>query len=127
MAIETTYFVSMSFPDRLAAIRKERGFTQSQMAEKIGVHVSQLKRYEAGVSQPPIEVFRRVALALNVSADALLFEPSERGPDKDDLKLQFEAVSKLSKKELDTVRTVIDSILLMHDARRYTAKVEKVA
>ncbi len=117
----------MSFPDRLAAIRKERGLTQNQMAEKIGVHVSQLKRYEAGVSQPTIEVFRRVALALNVSADALLFEPSERGPDKDDLKLQFEAVSKLSEKELDTVKTVIDSILLMHDARRYTAKVEKAA
>ena len=42
------------------------------------------------------------------------------------LKLQFEAVSKLSKKERETVKTVIDSILLMHDAKRYTSK-ERVA
>lgn len=61
------------------------------MADKIGMHVSQLKRYEAGASQPTIDVFRRIALALNVSADMLLFEPDERGPDER-LKLQFEAV-----------------------------------
>ena len=67
------------------------------------MHVSQFKRYEAGASQPTIEVFRRLALALNVSADTLLFEPSERGPQKEDLKLQFEAISKLSKK----VKTII--------------------
>ena len=54
--------------------------------------------------------------------DVLLFEPEERGPIKSDLKLQFEAVSKLPKKEQETVRTVIDSILLMHDAKRYTNK-----
>ena len=50
------FCLPMSFPERLAALRKESGFTQQQMADKIGMHVSQLKRYESGASQPTIEV-----------------------------------------------------------------------
>ncbi len=111
--------LSMSFPQRLASFRKESGLTQQQMADKIGMHVSQFKRYEAGTSQPTIEVFRRIALALSVSADTLLFEENERGPDER-LKLQFEAVSKLDPKEREAIETVIASVLHMHDAKRWT-------
>lgn len=114
----TTFVLSMSFPERLAALRKERAFTQQQMAEKIGMHVSQLKRYESGSSQPTIEVFRRIALALNVSADMLLFEEGERGPDES-LKLQFEAVSHLDEHEREAVQTMIAGVLHMHDAKRW--------
>lgn len=119
MATETTFVLPMSFPERLAALRKENGFTQQQMADKIGMHVSQLKRYESGASQPTIEVFRRIALALNVSADMLLFEQDERGPDER-LKLQFEAMSKLDEKEREAVETMIAGVLHMHDAKRWT-------
>jgi transcriptional regulator with XRE-family HTH domain len=92
-----TFFLTMSFSIRLAALRKEFGFTQQQIADKIGMHLSPLKRYEAGASQPTIDVFRRIALALNISADVLLFETNERGPD-DRLKLQFEALSHLDER-----------------------------
>lgn len=119
MAVSIHFILPMSFPERLAALRKELGFTQQQMADKIGMHVSQLKRYEAGSSQPTIEVFRRIALALNVSADMLLFEADERGPD-DRLKLQFEAVSHLDEKAREAVETVIAGVLHMHDAKRWT-------
>ncbi|MBB4868247.1 transcriptional regulator with XRE-family HTH domain [Pseudomonas nitritireducens] len=108
----------MSFPQRLAALRKERGLTQQQMADTIGVHISQLRRYEGGTTQPTIEVFRRIVLALSVSADMLLFDEGERGPD-DRLKLQFEAVSKLDDKEREAVETVIAGVLHMHDAKRW--------
>ena len=122
MVIATPFALTMSFPERLAALRKERGFTQQQMADKIGMHVSQLKRYESAASQPTIEVFRRIALALNVSADMLLFEPEERGPEER-LKLQFEAVSKLDEKEREAVETMIAGVLHMHDAKRWTQSV----
>ncbi|MGQ5525673.1 helix-turn-helix domain-containing protein [Chitinimonas sp. PSY-7] len=118
MATANSFVLPMSFPDRLSSLRKEQGLTQQQMADKIGMHVSQLKRYEAGTSQPTIDVFRRIALALNVSADMLLFEPDERGP-TDRLKLQFEAISKLDEKEREALETVITGVLHMHDAKRW--------
>lgn len=119
VAIINLFVLPMSFPERLSSLRKQLGFTQQQMADKIGMHVSQLKRYEGGASQPTIDVFRRIALALNVSADMLLFEPDERGPDER-LKLQFEAVSKLDEKEREAVETMIAGVLHMHDAKRWT-------
>lgn len=51
----------------------------------------------------------------------LLFEKNERDPD-DELKLQFEAVSKLDPEEKKVVRSVLDSIILRHEARRWSAE-----
>jgi transcriptional regulator with XRE-family HTH domain len=56
---------------------------QRRLAEEVGVHLSQLRRYGAGTSQPTLEVLHRMAIALRVSADALLFDAQERGPDEE--------------------------------------------
>ncbi|MBN1841509.1 MAG: helix-turn-helix transcriptional regulator [Deltaproteobacteria bacterium] len=109
----------MSFPRQLAALRKKSGFTQQMMADKLGIHVSQLKRYEAGTSQPTLEVFRKIILALNVSADVLLFGGEGRGPDED-LRFHFEAVSKLDPEEKAVIKELIEGMLLKHDAKRWT-------
>ncbi|HVW84326.1 MAG TPA: helix-turn-helix transcriptional regulator, partial [Bryobacteraceae bacterium] len=77
---------SSGFPQHLAALRKQHGLTQQQLAERIGIHAVQLRRYEAGSSQPTLDVIRKIATALQVSADMLLFGKNERGPD-DDLRL----------------------------------------
>ncbi|MCP9491973.1 MAG: helix-turn-helix domain-containing protein [Solirubrobacteraceae bacterium MAG38_C4-C5] len=110
----------MEFPKRLAALRKERGLTQQVLADRAGVHVSQIRRYEGGSSTPTLDVLRQLAIALSVSADALVFREDERGP-SDDLRLQFEAASQLSEEERAMVRNVLEGILLRHEARRFAA------
>ena len=92
--------------------------TQQSLAEAIGVHVSQLRRYEAGVSQPTLDVLRKLAVALSVSADMLLFGEDERGPDEE-LRFQFEAVSRLDPDEKRVIKELIDGMLLKHDAKRW--------
>ncbi len=108
----------MAFPEQLAELRKKKGLTQQVMADKLGIHVSQLKRYEKGTSQPTLDVFRKIVLALSVSADELLFD-QVRGPG-DDLRFHFEAVSKLDQDEKMLVKELIEGILLKHDAKRWT-------
>jgi transcriptional regulator with XRE-family HTH domain len=110
----------MHFPKRLAAIRKEHGHTQQVMADKCGIHVSQYKRYESGTSQPTLDVFRKLVLALNSSADMLLFEQSERDPG-DDLRMQFEAINQFSAEEKQTVRELLEGMILKHEARRWSS------
>ena len=109
----------VNFPEHLAQLRKERGLTQTQLAEKIGVHVAQVRRYEAGTSQPTLDVIRSLAVALGVSADELLFAEDERGP-SDDLKLQFEAVSRFDPEAKKVVQQVLDSMILQQEARRWS-------
>lgn len=107
----------MDFPERLAALRKERGFTQKVLAEAAGVHVTQYRRYEAGTSQPTLDVLRNLAVALRVSADVLLFDTHERAPDEE-LRMQFEALSALNKREKKVIKEVLDALLLKHHAKR---------
>ena len=110
----------MSFSRQLARIRKDLGFTQQQMAETIGIHVSQVKRYESGDTQPSLEVLRKISLALNISADLLLFDEGERGASKD-FTMQFEAVSQFNEQEKVIAKALLDSLILKHTANRLTS------
>ena len=112
--------LAMNFPERLASLRNERKMTQRSLAEHVGVHVSQIRRYEGGDSSPTLDVLRKLAIALSVSADTLVFDANERGPEED-LRLQFEATARLSDDEKHVVKKVIESILLSHEAKRWAA------
>jgi len=110
-----TWLMTMSFSGRLTQIRKGKKFTQQQMADTIGIHVSQIKRYESGDTQPSLEVICKIALALNISADMLLFDEDERGP-SDDFKMQFEALSQLPAEEQWVVMEVLESLIIKYQA-----------
>jgi transcriptional regulator with XRE-family HTH domain len=120
MVTSSPTWFAMAFPERLAALRKEHKLTQQALADKVGVHVLQIRRYEGGVSQPTLDVIRRLAIALAVSADMLVFEKGERGPD-DDLRLQFEAINQFSAEEKHTVRELLEGMILKHEARRWSS------
>jgi transcriptional regulator with XRE-family HTH domain len=111
---------TLDFPQQLAALRKHHGLTQQALAERVGIHVVQLRRYEGGTSQPTLDVIRRLATALSVSADLLLFGRDERGPDQD-LRLQFEAVSRFDADEKQVVRSLLEGMILKHEARRWSS------
>jgi transcriptional regulator with XRE-family HTH domain len=96
----------VNFHERLVLFRKERGLTQQALADMVAMHFSQIRRYESGQSQPTLDAIRKLAVSLGVSADMLLFAQNERGPDED-LKLQFEAASRLDPEEKNVIRSVI--------------------
>jgi transcriptional regulator with XRE-family HTH domain len=112
--------MTMHFPERLAALRKQKALSQPELAAAIGIHVSQLRRYEAGSSQPTLEVLRKLAVTLGVSADLLLFDKDERGPD-DELRLQFEAISKFDPDEKHVIKSVLEGLILKHEAKRWSS------
>lgn len=116
----------MDFPERLARYRKSRGLTQQGLAEQVGVRVLQIYRYEAGTSQPTLDVIRKLALALNITTDGLIFGEDERQPDQA-LLLQFEAVKRLDPDEKRLIKELIEGILLKHDAKRWIQGVSSAA
>lgn len=112
-------FYAMSFASRLIALRRERGLTQREFAGATGIHVQQIKRYEADTSQPSAEALKKIAKAFGVTTDWLLFEDAERGPDED-LRLQFEAMSQLTPEEKEVARAVLEGLLLKHVAHKWS-------
>lgn len=119
-ASQTTERRIMEFSERLAALRKERGLTQKALAEQVGVHITQIQRYENGSIQPTLDVLRRLAVALSVSADLLVFDKDERGPDAD-LKLEFEALSQFDPEEKAIAKKVLQGLIIQHQAKRWTS------
>jgi transcriptional regulator with XRE-family HTH domain len=57
---------------RLARIRRERGFTQIELAEKTGLVQALVSDYERGKLRLNADMILRFATALEVSTDALL-------------------------------------------------------
>ena len=108
----------MNFKSRLVKIRKDKGLTQQALANLVGIHVMQIYRYESGTSQPTLEVIRSLALALSVSSDELIFEKNERGP-SDELRLQFEAISKFDGDEKRMIKEILDGLILKREAKRW--------
>jgi transcriptional regulator with XRE-family HTH domain len=104
---------AMDFPARLAALRRQKKLTQQALADAVGIHVSQLRRYEAGQSQPTLDVIRKLAVALSVSADLLVFDKDERGPG-DDLRLQFEAIQSMNEEDKRVISSLIDAYIKKH-------------
>ena len=63
---------SSPFAARLTALRRARGLTQIQLAEKIGSSQRAISSYETVAEFPPTSVVLDLAKALGVSADELL-------------------------------------------------------
>lgn len=115
--IDLIWWLTMEFPQQLAALRKERGLTQQALADRVSLHITQINRYETGSSQPTLDVIRRLVIALSVSADELIFGKDERGPDED-LRLQFEALSQFDEEDKQLARGVLEGLILKHQAKQ---------
>jgi transcriptional regulator with XRE-family HTH domain len=117
MGSVTEWPIPMNFPARLAQLRKQLGLSQQRLADLVGLHVNQMRRYEAGTAQPTLDALVSVARALHVSLDALVFEEGERGP-SEEMRLQFEAVSQLPDEDRRIVKALLDGMIVKHQTKR---------
>ena len=117
MNTHPTLTLAMDFHEKLAQLRKQRNLTQAALADAVEVHVTQIRRYEAGNAQPTLDTIRRLAIALSTSADTLVFPNNDRGPHTD-LNLHLEAINQLDPDEQQTIRHLIEGALLRHQAKK---------
>lgn len=59
-------------PEKLKALRVQYGFSQKQVAEKVGVSPSIVSGYETGERTPSTEILLSLSYLYNVSTDYLL-------------------------------------------------------
>jgi transcriptional regulator with XRE-family HTH domain len=97
--------------------RIQVGLLQEHVARFAGlsrVTINQLENgtlKDLGESQPAVDVLKRLAIALSVNADTLLFDESEGGADED-LRLQFEALSAMSPEEKQVAKAVLEAMIV---------------
>ncbi len=62
----------MSFAENLKAIRKSKGYSQKDIAEKLSVSQPSYAQYENGKRNPKYETMEKIANALDIEIKALL-------------------------------------------------------
>jgi transcriptional regulator with XRE-family HTH domain len=68
----------MALGDRIRQLRKEAGWPQAELGDKIGTASQRVSRYETGKITPPLDAIVRIAQALNVSIGHLLIDDIPR-------------------------------------------------
>ena len=62
----------MKFGDKLIALRKKKGFSQEELAEKLGINAVTYLHYEKEQRQPSLELIADISVFYGVSVDYLL-------------------------------------------------------
>lgn len=84
----------MEFSERLKNLRKEAGFTQVDVASKLGISQPAYASWERGIKKPTQENLVKIAQVLNVSVDYLVGNSEEKSDDLDNIELLFRMNSK---------------------------------
>jgi transcriptional regulator with XRE-family HTH domain len=105
---------------RLARLRKEHGYTQVELAKKLGIIQSLVSDYETDRLRLPSELAVRIAVALDITTDELLRPQPRKSPrKKPSLKIvrRMEEIEKLPPRQQAFVLSALDSILRGEVAR----------
>ncbi|MBS6622759.1 MAG: helix-turn-helix transcriptional regulator [Faecalibacterium prausnitzii] len=100
----------MSFPDKLREARKNKGYTQAQLAELLGIAKTTLTGYEKGNREPDVYKIKRLVEILDVKSDWLL--DVETREDEIYTEHEIEMIAKyrsLDERGRQTVDDVLDS------------------
>ena len=112
------------FGSILKSLRNERGVSQEAFASKIGVHVTNLSKYERNLSIPSLEVAKRMADVLDVSLDKLAHgeNKAQNTIEDTDLLSLFNKAQKLSDNQKQTVKDLLSAFVLKADLTQKLAQ-----
>ena len=84
----------MEFSERLKSLRKQAGFTQVDVASKLGISQQAYASWERGSKKPTQDNLVKIAQILNVSVDYLVGNSEEKSDELDNIELLFRMNSK---------------------------------
>ena len=61
-----------TFGERLTKLRKEKGLTQNDIADKVGVSAQAVSKWEKDLASPDIDILLKLSEIFEISMDELL-------------------------------------------------------
>lgn len=101
----------MNMGDKIIRLRKENGWSQQELAKKVGTSGAIIGRYERGEMAPSVEVAKKIADAFNATLDYLV-DDSKQAEIKDKAMInRLAEIEQLDQEDKSTIVRVIDSLL----------------
>ncbi len=104
-------------------MRNEKGFSQEVFANKIGVHVTNLSKYERNISTPSLDIVEKMAKELNISLDQLVYGTNKADNILNDNQLLnlFTKTQSLPENQKATVKDLLEAFILKTDLQQKLA------
>lgn len=111
------------FGRRLAALRKQAGYTQTELAQELGVSQRMISYYEGHTEYPPAALLPGLAELLGVTADELLgMAPLKKTRQPDSRLLRrMQQIENLDAGKKRQVLQMIDTVIENEQLKRQTA------
>ena len=106
--------ISAKFPEKLKLARQQKGFTQGQLAQRVGSDSQRISKYERGVMVPTTAILIKLANALEISLDYLLLDAEDRAVSKiQDAALlnQFTQIESLAENDKFLIKGLLDAFI----------------
>ena len=101
-----------SFGKKLSECRKDKSFSQAQLAKKIGSYHSIIGKYERDEVKPTIDVVKKLADALSTTVGYLLGETEEVELLKDPTMLKrLNDIAKFSNNDKEHILYTLDAMI----------------
>lgn len=102
----------MRFGDKILMLRKQKGWSQQELAHMLGTSGPIVGRYERNEIKPSIEVAKKIADSLDVTIDYLVDENGQLSELKDKKMLErLSQIEHLPEQEREHLLTVVDAFL----------------
>ncbi|MGD8847803.1 MAG: helix-turn-helix transcriptional regulator [Desulfobacteraceae bacterium] len=102
----------MAIGDKIQTLRKQHGWSQQQLAKKIGTSGPIVGRYERGEMTPSVEVAKKLADTFDVTLDYLVDDTGRAAEIKDKAMLRrIMEIQALDTEDQKTIVHVLDSLL----------------
>lgn len=112
----------MELGKRIAELRKNAGWSQTELAKKINISYTQMSRYEIKGVQPPADVLKKLAEVFGVSIDFLVngdTEEKAKATLKDTRLLNlFKAVENMEEKDKGIVSELINAFIFQRETQQ---------
>ncbi len=103
-----------AFGDRLKTMRKQKSWTQKELAGMLNIGLSQFNKYESGMHIPPIEKLIQLSDLFDTTVDYLV-----KGTETDMVKLhnskllkRFQEIEYFGDEEQNTVLQLLDAMIM---------------
>jgi len=114
------------FGDNVKKIRVEKNISQQELADIVGIHSTHVSRYERNMAQPSVEIAKKMAEALSVSVDTLIYgqqdEKAKNNLKDADLLNLFTKVQLLDKQDLTAVKSMLKAYIFQKDTQQRLAQ-----
>ena len=131
----TTWATAMADPNyrkslgsRIKALRKSRGLTQKDLAQRLGITFGQLNKYESGLNSPAPDLLVAMADLLAVTLDHLLTGRNAGDQPLNNTRLvdRVKIAEQFPVEDQETIIRLLDAMIVQHRAKGAVVPVDRL-